>query len=141
MRHYVKNGTKVCARCGEGKSVSEFPTKKRGGSIGVYSYCYPCRAEYNREKNLQRTYEYNRTANLKRKFRLSSSDYNKMLESQGGKCAICGKEPKKVLCVDHCHSSGAVRKLLCNHCNTLIGMAKEDINTLHNAIRYLEEFK
>ena len=51
---------------------------------------------------------------------------------------IC-KVSKDVLHIDHCHSSGKVRGLLCLKCNAFIGLAKENINTLVSAIEYLKE--
>lgn len=74
-----------------------------------------------------------------------------MLESQGGVCAICGLLPQGKangqarpdhlpnLHVDHCHKQGHVRGLLCSNCNTLLGLAKDDPETLLRAIRYLTQ--
>ena len=56
-----------------------------------------------------------------------------MLVAQGGRCAACGtREPgtKKGWHVDHCHETGAVRGILCHHCNVGIGKAKDNIETL-----------
>jgi hypothetical protein len=70
---------------------------------------------------------------------LEPEDYRALFESQHGACAICGKPetPGSRLHVDHDHTTGAVRGLLCNHCNVLIGMAGEDPATLRKAIAYL----
>lgn len=46
--------------------------------------------------------------------------------------------PKK-LYIDHCHTTGTVRGLICQQCNTLLGMAKDSIPTLENAIVYLRK--
>jgi hypothetical protein len=49
---------------------------------------------------------------------LTLDDYNRLLEAQGGVCAICGGKPKtRRLHVDHDHKSGTVRGLLCFTCN------------------------
>jgi Autographiviridae endonuclease VII len=62
-----------------------------------------------------------------------------MYERQGGKCAICPEfKPKGKLVVDHNHTTGKVRKLLCLHCNTLIGYAREDIAILLSAVVHLQ---
>jgi len=69
--------------------------------------------------------------------------YNTLLDSQDGKCAICGKPPKKggtltaVLAIDHNHSTGAVRGLLCNLCNRYIGYIHESHEILDRAKAYL----
>lgn len=70
-----------------------------------------------------------------RKYKISLSEYNCMVEMQGGQCGIC-KEKKK-LYVDHCHETGKVRGLLCQLCNSGLGLMKDNIATLKNAIIYL----
>ena len=63
-----------------------------------------------------------------------------MLVQQNYSCGICKKhesEFKYKLRVDHCHTTGKVRELLCNSCNVLLGHSKENINNLNNAIGYL----
>lgn len=67
-----------------------------------------------------------------------------LLESQEGRCAICGipeEESPRVLVVDHCHKTGETRGLLCGQCNTGIGMMKDNIETVRNAVKYLEQHK
>ena len=62
-----------------------------------------------------------------------------MFEVQENKCAICGSvlsDTNKAF-VDHCHNTKKVRGLLCAKCNTLLGMAKDDVSILQNAITYL----
>lgn len=60
-----------------------------------------------------------------------------MLHDQDNLCKCCGDElilPH----VDHCHISGKVRGLLCNNCNTGLGLFRDDKNRLLLAITYLE---
>lgn len=79
-------------------------------------------------------------------YSLSPSQYFLLIEQQQNKCKICGKEETTVtkqgevrpLCVDHCHSTGLVRGLLCNHCNSMLGHARDNIETLAKGIAYLE---
>ena len=71
-----------------------------------------------------------------RKYGIGAAAYDSMIEAQDGKCAICMRPVQLV--VDHCHTSGAVRGLLCGSCNTAIGMFEEQIDSLTNAIAYLE---
>lgn len=70
---------------------------------------------------------------------LTVIQFSQMLEQQNGLCAICrnGSNHKK-LQVDHDHATGKVRALLCNSCNTALGLAKDDINRLKSFIQYLE---
>lgn len=86
---------------------------------------------------------------LKRSYGITLDEYNSLLESQGGVCKICGGKDSRVwkdgrkqlapLCVDHNHISGKVRGLLCNKCNVAIALAKDSVDILASAIRYLTE--
>lgn len=58
-------------------------------------------------------------------------------EEQGGQCAICGVSPDK-LYLDHCHTTGKIRGLLCSSCNTGLGMFKDHTGNLRSAADYLE---
>jgi hypothetical protein len=73
--------------------------------------------------------------------KISIDDYERMLVEQDYKCYCCSVEHsslKKGLFVDHCHTTGKVRGLLCNSCNSALGYAKDNITVLANMIKYLE---
>lgn len=79
---------------------------------------------------------------LKRNYGLSKDDYYQMLDNQDGKCAICKREDSgtvtsEYLFVDHCHTTGKVRGLLCDKCNRGLGYFKDDIDIMKRAINYL----
>lgn len=74
---------------------------------------------------------------LARTYGLTVQDYDQMLSSQSGRCPICGKPPEKRLVVDHSHETGAVRGLLCGHCNTAIGFLRDDADSCSRAAEYL----
>lgn len=77
-----------------------------------------------------------------RKYGITKMDYDKLAESQLNKCDICGTHQDnldRLLDVDHCHKSGKIRGLLCRHCNLLIGHAKDSVETLKNAVEYLNK--
>jgi hypothetical protein len=63
-----------------------------------------------------------------------------MLKEQDGKCAICQCKPSKTLHLDHNHSTGKVRALLCQLCNHAIGLLKEQPEVLKRAATYLERY-
>ena len=70
--------------------------------------------------------------------------YEEILEIQGGKCAICGttdtgNKKSERFCVDHDHETGAVRGLLCTHCNFLLGTIGEDKKIIRKAIHYINQ--
>ena len=77
---------------------------------------------------------------LRRVYGITLEDYNRMLQEQGGKCAICkGDEPtKNALAVDHCHDTKRIRGLLCTNCNKILGHAKDNTDVLFAAIQYLK---
>lgn len=160
-----ENGTKVCSKCGKEKPVSEF-SKDKNSSDGYTYQCKECRNKKYREyyaahpekrkekndkqKDLRKEYYSNperkfayRKRYIEREFGIKYEDYDKMLEEQHGVCAICGKpETKpnaKYLAVDHNHETGEVRGLLCNNCNRALGLLKDNVDVLQNAINYLKK--
>jgi len=84
---------------------------------------------------------------LKRHYGISVEDYQSILRSQGGVCAICGEPPGSAgtgdnsvgtLAVDHSHSLVGIRGLLCTNCNLGIGSFYESVEFLRKAADYLE---
>lgn len=75
------------------------------------------------------------------KYGITPDDWNQLMNVQGGRCAICRNPPKKKrLSVDHDHTTGAVRGLLCSRCNDeLLGACYHKVEVLENAMRYLTE--
>jgi Autographiviridae endonuclease VII len=71
---------------------------------------------------------------------LSLHDYKALLATQGGACAVCRKKSPRTLCVDHCHATKKVRRLLCHRCNLGIGQFNDDPRLLRLAAAYLEAF-
>jgi len=90
----------------------------------------------------QATKTQTRERHLVRKYGVALSDYERMLAAQGGVCAICGctegTQHNRVFHVDHCHSTGRVRGLLCRGCNHVLGHLKDDADKLRKAVEYLE---
>jgi hypothetical protein len=77
---------------------------------------------------------------LKKLYGITPEQYERMLEDQNHRCAIC-QEPEKQsrrLAVDHDHSTGKVRSLLCQSCNTAIGKLKDDPELIRRAAEYVE---
>lgn len=76
-----------------------------------------------------------------RRYNLSLAQYEALVDAQENKCGICGEEPKNYdrygLVVDHDHSTGEIRRLLCNRCNMGIGLFDDDPEKLKKAIEYL----
>lgn len=77
--------------------------------------------------------------NILRKFGLDENDYISLVEAQNGRCAICLETPtnSRGFHVDHDHSTGKVRGLLCHSCNVALGHVKDDVDRLSRMIDYL----
>lgn len=77
----------------------------------------------------------------RRTFGISADEFDALLDTQGGGCAICGKRPERVasLHLDHCHETGAIRGILCLSCNQGIGQFGDDPGLLDAAAGYLRE--
>lgn len=97
--------------------------------------------KYKMSKEQSRHYGYQRY------YGISAEDYARMYSKQDGKCAICGQPENsldkngnvKILAVDHCHESGNVRELLCYACNSMLGQARDNKQTLLAAVAYLNK--
>lgn len=80
---------------------------------------------------------------------ISLDEYNQMLIDQDNKCPGClntfgrmngrWESGRTEVTVDHCHYSGVIRALLCHHCNTTLGFARDNKHTLKRLIKYLED--
>lgn len=122
---------KECKCCLKSLPVSSFGPSA-SGKYKVKAICNSCRRE--RERGTRKK---GRTRTLRELYGMSPSDYAEMLHSQGGKCAICAGTPKTELRVDHCHSTGMVRALLCSSCNCGIGLLGDSPDMLEKALAYL----
>jgi hypothetical protein len=158
---------KSCRVCNNELPIVKFGTtkyKKANGEIATYvdSTCMVCRRKKHLEKpgkkeihrQGSRKWYYSNPEQAKtqrlRRYNIDYNKYNQLREQQKYCCAICGthedsvirgrsKSSATALCVDHNHSTGQVRSLLCTNCNTLIGKAKEDVSILNAAIEYLRK--
>jgi hypothetical protein len=131
---------KKCSKCKKEKKITDFHKNKNSKS-GLHHYCKSC-------NSIQKKNSYNY---IKSKIIATLNKYNLTLEevkdlyiSQGKKCSICSAEYSSVsvrggLHIDHCHSSGKVRGLLCVRCNVLLGLAKDNVKILNSAIDYLNK--
>lgn len=78
---------------------------------------------------------------LKRKFGWGPEEYARLLAEQGGTCRICKTTPSnRHLAVDHDHTTGRIRGLLCSRCNVALGQADDDPARLRSMAEYLEAF-
>jgi hypothetical protein len=119
---------------------------------GKRSYCKFCSRKYAlkyyhknydkiaSQRKERRMKDYGRGYHLKRTFGISLEDFDEMLKSQDGKCAICLKhhsEEGQAFAVDHDHSTGYIRGLLCRICNKNLLGKHNDRNIFMRAYNYL----
>lgn len=142
---------KLCTKCFTEKPFTDFGPHPLG-KYGLRPSCKSCIRAYNSLVHAKRGGKPRQAAKfdksngikgytLHRLYGLTLPEYEKILESQGGKCKICGlnKEGEfKSLSVDHCHKTGRIRGILCTRCNTGLGNFKDDIELLKKAIEYLK---
>lgn len=99
-----------------------------------HSYYQANRHEFQRRTQLSKE---RRTSQIRR-YGITLEQFNALMSAQGGVCAICGKPPQaRSLSVDHNHTTGAIRGLLCAACNRAIGMMRDSPGLLRKAADYL----
>jgi len=135
---------KKCSRCKLSKDEVLFRVKfnnlnKKGNTDRLNPQCYQCELEVREESKLKNpTYAFERR--LLRRFGITLIQYNEMLKEQNNLCAICKKtfEERGKPCVDHCHTFGTIRGIICDNCNIGIAKFADNIEFLKQAIVYLE---
>lgn len=126
--------SKTCSSCKTTKPLFDF---YQGNAK-----CKPCYTERQKvwnKNNKDKHKQNDRRWRLKKHYGLSESEYLDMVTNHNGRCAICNQESP--LNVDHCHTSGNVRGLLCKSCNLGLGSFSDDIERLQAAVEYLKAHK
>lgn len=97
------------------------------------------KAWYEENKNKPGYKEKLYESRIKFKYGIGVGVVNEMLYNQSNRCAICEKEfvSKKTTHIDHCHSTGKIRGMLCEGCNIGLGGFKDNVDILKKAIEYL----
>jgi len=157
---------KVCSKCGVRRPLSDFHrcVSAKDGHNGVCKFCKnkflrcsPAKRNWHqKQKHLWRADPQFRLDAFRRMLRikhgLTYDRYCHMWEDQYGKCAICGKPlsigPAPNLkyrifypVVDHNHSTGAIRGLLCSSCNSGIGYLQDRPEICDAAAKYLRRVR
>jgi hypothetical protein len=157
---------KTCSKCAAALPLSAFYLRKDNGK--PHSACKACERaatkvwyDNNRDKaiakykawrleNLDTVRQYRRENREKhyrqevsRKYGVSVAWLDKALADQGNKCACCGREfvsgdKQTTPHVDHCHKSGQVRGVLCNRCNSVLGLCEDSTELLSSLLGYLK---
>ena len=134
----MENNMKKFSCCKQEKSEEQF-SKDNRYKDGLFCYCKSCgtkkRLEWRKKHN-----EKDITNSLQRKYGITYEDKLALIEKQNHKCAICSEPILKdnQAHLDHCHKTNRIRGVLCNGCNTGIGLLKDSIVNLESAIKYLK---
>ena len=121
-----------CKTCEVGKLANAFYYRRDYGKVYIPTKrCKECEKNYQRE----------------RIFGLDRNTYDNLLKSQEDCCSICGVSQEDYskqgyrdnFAVDHCHSTGKIRGLLCDKCNRGLGFFNDNTEHLKSAVKYLEE--
>ena len=151
--HKKAKGRGLCGACYDKVLKAENPKYKEAQKSSTTRWCLANPEKYEiikkrrqqKEKEDPKTPENKYRQLIKRKYNLEYSDYLKMRENQKECCALCNrKEGKKKLHVDHCHTTGTVRGLLCHQCNWYLGTIDNDPDIVTRIIKYRKgtgEFK
>lgn len=119
---------KICSKCNQSLPESSFHKRTySSGNIGLQPKCKKCSTENRRQ--YYKPHEF-----MRRKFKLTEQQYAELMKNEN--CQICNVELTKK-CIDHCHSTNKVRGVLCNNCNTALGLVGDNIDTLQKMIQYL----
>ncbi len=140
---------KRCTVCKEEKDLDSFYNYK--ASIDGKTYrCKECDHKASvkwKKDNPEKEERSRRGRQLKHKYGITIEEYEAMFEKQGNACACCGTESNSTtghrktwnFSVDHCHTTGKVRGLLCSQCNRAIGLLGDTLEGVGKAYKYLKE--
>lgn len=160
--------TKQCSKCDNKLPLSAF--YQRTGAKSYHSACKICERamakdwyERNknkatakvkewREKNVDAIKQYrakNRQKHyrqeLVRKYGVEPQWFDDQLHIQNDSCVCCKRlfqwgNKQTTPHVDHCHDSQIVRGILCNRCNTVLGLCQDNDRLLSSLARYLRKW-
>jgi predicted nuclease with TOPRIM domain len=159
---------KICPKCNLEKQDDEF-YKSNQSKDGLRTYCKLCDNAVNKKqyeqnkperlkqiqkwsdnnKELRKAYqrknkERNRLRDRLRKYKLTVSEFSRMLKVLDDKCEICSRildssRKQTIPHIDHDHVDNKVRGILCHSCNQILGHSYDNIAILRKAISYLED--
>ena len=134
-----------CPICRRRLSPSHFHFRKGKKGPSKQPYCKPCQRHQLqrwRKANVELVKQHNKKSEPQRRrrtHRLSVQAEQQLYSVHGPRCWVCGaKEETRRMCIDHDHSTGLVRGLLCMNCNLAIGNFKETPRLMRRGALYVE---
>lgn len=134
-RRLLAQNQKKCSMCHQVKFLSEFHRKSDATST-TQSFCKLCgRQSHTRNRKLNPGKEFQQ--HRRRVYGIAPEDFEQVVLNQNKKCAICKVPFTKTPHLDHDHSTGKIRGVLCGKCNVGLGLFKESPQILVDALLYL----
>lgn len=119
--------------------MDRFHSKNRRSRDKWEADCKDCKAKRDHQRNADPAGELKRRdRKLQARYGISAEKYEAMKAAQHGACAICRRQEDGALHVDHDHTTGSVRQLLCLQCNVVLGASRDSPDILRAALAYLE---
>jgi hypothetical protein len=119
----VSAGHKFCRGCAQVKPLAEWAPRAKAAN-GYQFRCRECMQKRDRERHLAMSYG------------LTSEGVAELLSQQNGVCIICLRAP--AVHIDHDHTTGEVRGMLCFRCNAALGQLGDDVDRVRRAADYLQ---
>jgi|ERR1700741_5671885 len=137
--------TKTCTQCQVDKPLSDYHKNKnrKDGHVGICKSCAISKTKDWQSRNPEKLEAY-AAVRVIRRHNITQEKFDQLVLEQNGCCAVCGNKDVKLV-IDHDHAccpgdyscGDCVRGLLCNNCNTAIGLMKDNTETMQAAIQYL----
>lgn len=154
-KRYLVDGKLECPSCNEWKPIEDYH-KDKSAIYGVTRYCKVCAnrkaRKYHKENNApgqpnnENYRRYYKNYQLVNTYCITLEEYEKILDRQNGLCDICHIElsyerDENMAHLDHCHATNKIRGILCVRCNQGLGYFLDNIDTLNNAVIYLNKHR
>ncbi len=105
------------------------------------------RTKYGRTALTVQSHLSRRCLGLKQRYGLSVTERDNMLATQDNRCATCrnaiafgdgvGVKRSEQAVIDHCHTTGKIRGILCSSCNIALGNIRDSTDTLSRMLEYV----
>lgn len=143
----ARPGYKVCRACEKELPREKFAPRK-AGKDGRASHCCDCvnaRKRASRAANLEsvrakeREWDRRSGRHTLRSYGVGREQWDAQVAKQGGRCAACGRLPRRRLVGDHCHETGKFRGIVCDNCNISMGLTGDDPVLLRRLADWIEQ--
>lgn len=149
IEHKIENGIELkwCGRCKKWLPLNNFSFNKVKWD-GLQERCSECRHIHWKTIGCKTRKEVPVEIKRKRKramvlkyHNITQKEFDSLLKIQNNKCAICGSPDwgRPSPCIDHDHSTGKIRGLLCNRCNRTLGFTEDSVSLLFKMAKYLKK--